>query len=127
MTLPLVVGILKDEPATAEMCGGYVPLPPQKIATIPGTFRYVVKREDGQGRVQSCQYEKGHTLERIQYNTTLTLIDVNTGKTIIKNKFLGSSPPACPDKRAFSQLSDQVFGGEVLDEKMTEWLNKVIQ
>ncbi len=126
-TLSVVVGILKDEPSTVGLCDSYVPIPPEMITTFPGTLRYVVKREDGQNRVQSCQYEKGHTLERIQYTTTLTLIDVSTGKTILKNKFVGSSPPACPDRRAFSQLTDQVFGGDVPDEKMTEWLNKVIK
>lgn len=125
-TLELVVGIFKDEPAKAALCGE-IPIPAEKLATSPGTLRFVVKRQDGEDRTQSCSYTHGHTLERMRRNTTLTVIDILTKKIVAKSKLLGSNPPACPANRSFYGTVDQSYGDTVSYEQMNSWLDKAIK
>ncbi len=125
-SMRLVVGILKDEPAKAYVCGA-IPLPPEKMADIPGTFRYVIQRVDGQDRIQTCPYTGGHKLERIRYSVTLSLVDVVSGKVVSKIKLVGNNPEVCPRLRSFRMPTEKTYGGDVTTGQMEAWILKVLK
>lgn len=125
--IPQVVGILKNEPARAIACSTSIPLPADKTANIPGTFRYVIKRVDGTERVQTCNYTGGHRLERIRRTVNLSLVDVLSGKVVTKIKLVGTSPAACPSRRSFRSLTEKTYGGNVTNAQMEAWIKKVVK
>lgn len=137
--IPQVVGIFKDEPAKVDVCDNIslnlefimldteIQIPIDKKVDIPGTFRYVIQRDYGKERIQSCNYTGGHKLERMRYTLGLSLVDVISGKTVVKTKLIGSNPPVCPQRRAFAVKTEQIYGNYVTDAQVQAWILKVLK
>ena len=124
--IPQVVGISKDEPARAYVCGN-IPVPPERMPDIPATLRYVFQRADGQDRIQTCSYTGGHKLERIRYYVNLSLVDVVSGKVVSKTKLVGNNPEICPRFRSFRLQTEKTYGGDVSIGQMEAWILKVLK
>ena len=124
--IPQVVGISKDEPARAYVCGN-IPVPPERMPDIPATLRYVFQRVDGQDRIQTCSYTGGHKLERIRYYVNLSLVDVVSGKVVAKTKLVGNNPEVCPRLRSFRMPTEKTYGDDVTIGQMETWILKVLK
>ena len=122
------VDIFPDEKGKALPCmdvtGDFVDY--ELLADTPGTFRYVIKSEEADRRVQSCDYVTSYdrrTLERWQYGTAITIVSVKTGKVFKAKTFYGTSPESCPTQYWF--LMKQNKPGEITlmtPRSMNGWL-----
>ena len=122
------IDIFPEEPGTAMACDGndYL-IPVDFIADAPGTFRFIVEREEGEKRIQACPYTGGHTLERWVYTTLVTVKKVKNGDVFTKKTFTGAPPESCPYEFAFSDDTDLSWGEWVDDTDITTWLEKVLK
>ncbi|MDK2981533.1 MAG: hypothetical protein PWQ55_1880 [Chloroflexota bacterium] len=128
----LSVDIFPDEPGKAMACKGYTNtyVAEEAQADIPGTFRYAVTTEDADRRVQSCDYVTSmdsRVLERWQYGTKVTILNVKDGSTYKEKIFYGSSPESCPGSYWFSSKVEEEWGEFVDDDKIKEWVSTVIK
>ena len=101
-------------------------IPLEFIADAPGTFRYIIEREDGNKRIQACPYEDGYTLERWVSTSLITVKNVKNGDVVTEKTFTGAPPEACPYQYAFSTYIETKWGGWVLDTDIATWLEKVL-
>jgi len=92
------------------------------LPTIPGTFRYVILRNDYQAKIQSCPYTGGHLLVREVNKVDITLISTVTGQVVKVQTFTGSAPDGCPSQRYFSSSTDYETGGDVEEQDILDWL-----
>ncbi|MGV8026988.1 MAG: hypothetical protein AB2L18_10565 [Anaerolineaceae bacterium] len=125
------IGILEEEPKKAMECYNYgLTIPDELIADKPGNLAYVVDRIDDSRRVQSCDYVTSYdrrTLERWQYYSEIIVKEVLTGKTVYDKTFYGSSPESCPYEYYFGSMTEYLYGDDVDDQKITDWLGEVLQ
>ena len=121
------IDIFPEEPGKALTCDGndYL-IPLEFIADAPGTFRYIIEREDGSKRVQACPYEDGYTLERWVNTSLITVKNVKNGDVVTEKTFAGAPPEACPNRYAFSAYIETMWGDWVLDTDIAAWLEKVL-
>ncbi len=122
------IDIFPEEPGKAMVCDGsdYL-VPAELLADAPGTFRYVILREDGSRRVQACPYSGGHTLERWVNTSLITVQSVKDAKIFSKKTFTGAPPSPCPNEYAFSADTDLTWGDWVNPQDITDWLEKVLK
>lgn len=122
------IDIFPEEPGKAMVCDGsdYL-VPAEVLADAPGTFRYVILREDGSRRVQACPYSGGHTLERWVNTSLITVQSVKDAKIFSKKTFTGAPPSPCPNEYAFSADTDLTWGDWVNPQDITDWLEKVLK
>ena len=122
------IDIFPEEPGKALACDGNdFLIPVDLIADMPGTFRYIVQREDGSKRIQSCPYTGGHTLERWVNTSLITVMKVKNGEVVTKKTFSGAPPEGCPYEYAFYADTDLSWGDWVEDTDITEWLEKALK
>ena len=96
----------------------------------PGTFRYVVETETVDRRVQSCDYISStstFTLERWQSGEKVTIRYVKTGEIFKEKTFYGTSPESCPYEYWFTWGTEETWGEDVDEEKITTWLEAVLK
>ena len=123
-----IINYLNKESGKALACGD-ISIPYGLNAIIPGTFRYVVFRENASKTIQTCSYNGGHVLKREQYYSIITVNNVQTGKKVTSITVYGSVPINCEQIHSFQigSFTDYEYGGAVADEKINEWLIKVIK
>ncbi len=126
------VDIFPDEPGKALACQGWTEnyVAEEVQADIPGTFRYAIKTEDADRRVQSCDYVTSmdsRVLERWQSGTKVTILNVKDGSTYKEKTFYGASPESCPASYWFSWSVEETWGDGVDDNKIKEWVSTVIK
>jgi tetratricopeptide (TPR) repeat protein len=120
------VGILKNEPGKAAVCAEIL-IPWELMADTPGSFRYVIFREDATKRIQACPYTRGHTLERWVNTSLITLKLVSNGEIFSKKSFTGAPPSSCPSTYVFSGTVDQSWGDTVNMDDISVWIGKVLK
>jgi len=122
------IDIFPEEPGKAMVCNGNdFLIPIDFLADAPGTFRFIVEREDGTKRIQSCPYTGGHTLERWVNTSLITVKKVKNGDVVTKKTFTGAPPSSCPYEYAFYADTDLSWGGWVEDADITTWLEKALK
>ena len=122
------IDLFPEEPGKALACDGNdFLIPPDLIADMPGTFRFIIAREDGGKRIQSCPYTGGHTLERWVNTSLITVKKVKNGDVVTKKTFTGAPPSSCPYEYAFYADTDLSWGDWVENADITIWLEKVIK
>ncbi len=122
------IDIFPDEPGKALACDGDdFLIPVDFIADMPGTFRYIITREDGSKRVQACPYTGGHTLERWVNTSEIIIKKVKNGDVLAKKTFSGAPPESCPNKYAFNADTDLSWGDWVEDTDITVWLDNTLK
>ena len=121
------IDIFPEETGKALTCDGndYL-IPVDLIADAPGTFRYIIEREDGSKRIQSCAYEDGYTLERWINTSLITVKNVKNGNVLTEKTFTGAPPEACPNQYVFYTETELVWGDWVLDTDIAAWLENVL-
>ena len=122
------IDIFPEEPGKALACDGNdFLIPVDLIADMPGTFRFIVEREDGSKRIQACPYTGGHTLERWVNTSLITVKKVKNGDVVTKKTFSGAPPESCPYEYAFYADTDLSWGEYVEETDITEWLEKALK
>jgi len=84
--------------------------------------------------VETCEYQRpdpeGGTypvrMDRIQYVTTVTLVNPETGRPIEALTVEGSAPEACPEYSDDLNTSVDIEGSEVEFEEFTSWLEPFV-
>jgi tetratricopeptide (TPR) repeat protein len=129
------IGLLADEPGKVfnccevpgiSDCSRWV-MSSDLIATIPGSFRYTLLRTSSSRKVQSCAFTGWHTLERHQDMDEVVINLVATGEEVARKTFYGGSPPACPYVHFFNSMTDFLYGDQVKNPTIDEWIAQVIQ
>jgi tetratricopeptide (TPR) repeat protein len=122
------IDLFPEEQGKALVCDGsdYI-VPVELIADMPGTFRYVILREDSSKRIQACPYTGGHTLERWVNTSLITVQLVKNGDVFSKKTFTGAPPSSCPNEYYFSGDTDTSYGDLINDADITTWLGKVLK
>jgi len=123
-----LINYLKKEPGKVIGCGT-ITIPANLEATVPGTLRYVVFREEKTKTIETCDYEAGHSLIRIQYYSIITVNNVQTGRKYSTTSLYGYSPSSCTNIHSFpfGSFVDYEYGGRVTDKQIGDWLEKVIK
>jgi tetratricopeptide (TPR) repeat protein len=122
------IDLFPEEQGKALDCGGNdFLIPIELIADAPGTFRYVITREDGSKRIQACPYTGGHTLERWVNTSLITVKLVKNGEVFSKKTFTGAPPSSCPSEYYFYADTDLSWGDWINDADITPWLEKVLK
>ena len=122
------VGLLTEEPGKVLACATSASwLSADRVAKMPGEFKFVITRDSKSRNVQSCPYTNGRTLYRVQSYVEVELLEVATGKLIAKKTIYGSSPPSCPMVHYFTGMTDSLGGGSPDNAKIDEWVGQVLQ
>ena len=123
-----IINHLKKEPGKAVSCGS-ASIPSDIKASIPGTLRYAVFRENGSKTIQTCPYEGGYSLKRVSDYSTITVNNVQTGRRVASITIYGTSPASCGYTHLFHRgvYIDYLYGSSVSESKINDWLKRVIK
>ncbi len=120
------VGILKDIPDKAMVCGGSLSMPTELMPSMPGEFKYVVSINADTIQYSTCPYSGGHTLV-LQINVaTVTVYSTVTGRGTNSHTFRGSAP-SCPYVHTFFSQTDYWAGPNVENDEIVSWLKAIFK
>lgn len=122
------VGILAETSGKALFCSSsdaniYAPI----LAASPGELKYVINTDYGTRTVQICPYTNGRSLERYQSYKDIEVIEISSGESVSKTRIYGASPPSCPYFHYFTGMTDSMGGGIPDNQKILDWLLKVLK
>lgn len=107
--------------------GGEYSLPADLLTDKPGNLQYVIYKSDSSRRIQTCSYEDGYELQRIQKYTELVIKCVLSGDEVARKTFSGTAPETCPNKRAFAVMVEYQNGPNPDEETINNWLRQVVK
>jgi hypothetical protein len=93
------------------------------VSRQPDEVQLVICIYDGDIVIQSCNYNGGAPIKRVQSRVFLYIVDAATGKTYEQKTFTGSTPGKCPN--ATSSGGKTIKGGPVDYSEVNAYLQNL--